>query len=182
MLWITSASVFFIIQPNIRMRIVEPIEGFSSKEGFDIKKGLDTKKPTWEMNTFQYRLYLWKKAINAFNNKPIAGYGIGSIKNILGIESHNDYLRLLVEGGLIGFFLYTSCFLLLLFSRIRAWVNTDDFRHKTLHSTTIALIISFLVIMIADNIITANTFLWYLFSVIAISCKSEDAASNTNVS
>ena len=49
------------------------------------------------------------------------------------------------------------------------WNFSKDKNQKLLISLVISLIISFLIIMLGDNIISANTFLWYFFTIIAIS-------------
>jgi hypothetical protein len=47
----------------------------------------------------------------------LCGYGIGSSKLLLYNEPHNDYLRVLIEQGIIGFTLYAA-FFLTMFRRI----------------------------------------------------------------
>jgi len=54
------------------------------------------------------RLVLWSIAMDKFSNSPIVGVGFGNFKkmNEFGLDTHNYYVKLLVEGGLIGFFAF----------------------------------------------------------------------------
>jgi hypothetical protein len=66
-----------------------------------------------EEGSFGGRFKLWKAGFRAFSQRPVVGYGtsmfIPAITPILGPASqvaHNSYLSVLVEEGLVGFFLY----------------------------------------------------------------------------
>ena len=48
------------------------------------------------------RARIWEKAISSFISSPIVGHGIGSVFYEVGQYSHNIFLDLLVETGLLG--------------------------------------------------------------------------------
>lgn len=56
--------------------------------------------------TFTGRTEIWVKAISAFHEKPITGYGVGAqvVKYIngIGVNEHNQILHILIEGGIIA--------------------------------------------------------------------------------
>ena len=58
------------------------------------------------------REYIWTVGLELFLQKPILGYGIGQFssqfKELEGIKggSHNQYIKYLVELGLVGFFIF----------------------------------------------------------------------------
>lgn len=56
------------------------------------------------------RFYLWAVSFEQFLNHPIFGGGLGSVAHLYGHESHNTYLQLLSETGLVGFILYVTLF------------------------------------------------------------------------
>ena len=54
------------------------------------------------------RIFLYINAIELFKQKPIWGWGCGVFSNLYGTGTHNIYLQLLAENGLIGFLLFFS--------------------------------------------------------------------------
>jgi len=53
----------------------------------------------------QIRLILWQVAINKFQSSPLVGIGFGNFKkmNDYGLDTHNYYVKLLCEGGIVSF-------------------------------------------------------------------------------
>ncbi len=61
------------------------------------------------------RLSIWVAGLNAFAQKPVAGYGTFGFKRAVrefgeGQVAHNSYLSVLVEEGLVGFLLFAWMF------------------------------------------------------------------------
>jgi O-antigen ligase/polysaccharide polymerase Wzy-like membrane protein len=62
------------------------------------------------------RLRIWKAGAQAFIEQPILGHGVGTfplvVRPIVGYEvaSHNSFLTVLVEQGIVGFLLYAAMF------------------------------------------------------------------------
>lgn len=103
-----SLGMFFVIVQNIPSLsiVVTRMQNFL--------KGDDT--------STQIRLILWKLAIDAFKSHPLIGigwhqfystlsYNVGSNR---GFETHNVYLQLLCETGIVGFTVYLAWFLYIL--------------------------------------------------------------------
>lgn len=65
------------------------------------------------------RLTLWNFAVNGWYKKPIFGQGVRTyrknVRRIFGKESsaHNEYLEILYERGLLGFFLFVTFYYLM---------------------------------------------------------------------
>lgn len=57
-----------------------------------------------KMMTFAGRWYLWENILNSWNEKPILAKIFGSGDS--GGYAHNDYLRNLLSGGILGLFIY----------------------------------------------------------------------------
>lgn len=59
------------------------------------------------------RTVVWEQSLNYISKKPLLGYGIGTEQEIVGVRSHNAYLSLLFEGGVVWLgawmFLYSLC-------------------------------------------------------------------------
>lgn len=52
------------------------------------------------------RLSLWAHGIYVFNQHPILGSGLKSIYKETGFDTHNTYIQILAETGLVGFVLF----------------------------------------------------------------------------
>jgi O-antigen ligase len=70
----------------------------------------------------QNRLALWKAALQQFRHSPIIGLGFGTIDTVVGllahgkeVVTHNDYIRVLADTGIMGL----CCFFLLYFQVLR---------------------------------------------------------------
>ena len=66
-------------------------------------------------NGLNGRDILWKESIKVFKDNPIMGIGIGTIQILIGEYSHNIYIQLLAETGIIGFTIYILATLISLF-------------------------------------------------------------------
>ena len=66
------------------------------------------------------RTILWAQTVGIFLENPILGKGWEATKYIIGINTHNVYLQLLGETGIVGFFIYTSFFIVSLIHCIKA--------------------------------------------------------------
>lgn len=66
----------------------------------------------------QTRLILWSVAMDKFQSSPLVGVGFGNFKkmNEYGLDTHNYYIKLLAEGGVLSF----GAFLLLLIASFRS--------------------------------------------------------------
>ena len=59
-------------------------------------------------NSFNWRLSHWHTVLKAWEKHPFLGYGLGLSKQSIDSKylPHNDYLRALIEGGILGLFSY----------------------------------------------------------------------------
>src|SRR3954462_15037399 len=56
------------------------------------------------------RLGTWRVALRVFTWKPILGYGTSGFNWAVKGQSHNSYLAILIEQGVVGFILYFGMF------------------------------------------------------------------------
>lgn len=79
--------------------------------------------PSTQGNSLVWRLDAWTKVIAAWRTDPIAGLGFGSaqVGGVLGdYIPHNEYLRVLLENGIIGWLIMLSTALAYLLAMIWA--------------------------------------------------------------
>jgi O-antigen ligase len=60
------------------------------------------------------RGYLWNETLAVFYNQPFSGQGLLTMRIQLGLDTHNVFIQLLAETGLLGF----SSFLLFVLSNL----------------------------------------------------------------
>lgn len=117
-----------------------------------------------EKSTLAGRLLVWQRNMIYFRENPVWGHGLmagfASSARIVGFEvvPHNDYLRLLIEGGIVGLAIY----FFLVISLLKALFNAVDlfrrmqYEHaEMLAKCTIILELSFLCMASFDNMLTA---------------------------
>jgi O-antigen ligase len=99
-----------------------------------------------EGGTMGGRTTIWMAGARAFIQRPITGYGAGSfapaIRPILGYPrvSHNSYLTVLVEQGLVGFLLYVGMFFAVLVAALRLPVLERRFALILLATLAVAML------------------------------------------
>lgn len=123
-----------------------------------------------------WRFEMWRQLLPAFKNKAFIGFGAGTSDHISMIYTkfggnipHNDYLRVLLENGLVGFVSYMAFYV----SNLRASFRDKKFIPENSHFNicTIVLIVSYLILSSAANVFYSVDFMWYLFCFWAITHK-----------
>lgn len=74
----------------------------------------------------RYEMYLY--ALELFSNHPLLGIGINNFKNYFwsGQYSHSDYAESISSTGLLGFLIYQSVYLIVLFRGMKIFLNIKD--------------------------------------------------------
>jgi O-antigen ligase len=128
-------------------------------------------------NSFNWRIAHWTYLINAWNQFPILGYGLDTsrflgIRNLEtggGYEAHNDYIRFLVEQGIVGLIGFL-CFLFVQIWHLISLLRNSQFNYarRNLCLLLIALYVANAVSMLTSNIVDATTFFFYWWTLVAI--------------
>jgi O-antigen ligase len=72
-----------------------------------------------ESGTMNSRLGTWRVALRVFTFKPILGYGTSGFNWAVKGQSHNSYLAILIEQGVVGFILYFGMFVAVFLNVLR---------------------------------------------------------------
>lgn len=124
-------------------------------------------------DTFGWRVQVWSMNFKEFLKHPIIGYGIGS-SNIIGQERggylfapHNDYLRLMVETGLLGWGAFLVVIISLFRFFFRKYRSSIGAKEGILAGGLVALLLSTLVIQTGDNLHHYdNVFIYFWFFIV----------------
>lgn len=122
-------------------------------------------------NSFNWRLAQWNLLVKAWEDSPILGYGLATSRylTIYNNYAHNDYVRALAEGGIVGFsafiaFLGTQ---FLYIMRLLRRSPPKSPQHQ-LCWVLLALLIAIMVGMTTENILTHTTLFFYWWTLLAI--------------
>ncbi len=121
-------------------------------------------------NSFNWRLSYWNFLLNAWQQFPIFGYGLASTAAIgNGFYAHNDYVRALVEGGIVGLVAFLV-FLCTQGMRIVQLMQSSPpgSAQRDLCFILLAFFLSMPVGMITENIWSHTTLFFYWMTLMAI--------------
>jgi O-antigen ligase len=118
------------------------------------------------------RIGRWSGAFALFLKSPIWGHGNYTINKVLKVKPHNDYLKILIRYGVIGFFL----FLMIHFEVFRQILlkikNTSNDSSKRIYLGFISGFIGYMVCMFGVGLGIPNYIFWmYTAAVIKYSQK-----------
>jgi O-antigen ligase len=136
-------------------------------------------------NSFNWRIAQWTDLLQQWQHFPILGYGLGISAHVSanGLYAHNDYVRALVEGGIVGLVTF------LLFLGAQAVHLIRLFRQaapgtgqRELCVVLLAILLAIPVGMITENIWSHTTlffYWWTLFSVAGWNWNEPQTAENS---
>lgn len=120
-------------------------------------------------SSYQWRLDVWTEMSRRFQERPIFGFGLGAFPAVRqlqvfdffqGVGAHNDYLRLIIELGLLGLASY-GAFLLSIFIHLSR-------KYRLLRTTPLALPVlamigftaAFVLMSVFDNLLQSTPVMW----------------------
>ena len=127
------------------------------------------------MNSWEWRINMWKSSLEPIKERPFTGYGLATFQsmsedfsNVGKNGAHNTYLQTLFESGLFGLL----AFLYLLLTPIYHLLN--KIKESKLWTITIGYLLSYLIICFADNLsyyLVLNWYVWWFIGLILLSRK-----------
>ena len=123
-------------------------------------------------NFFSGRQTIWGKALIAFGEKPVFGYGLSAnLQAVIGDERsmHNWFIQILLRGGLFGFALTVVPIIL-------AWYNHYKQQKTNFSIFSLAVIIGVCVyqsfeVTLTENILNIGMILWLVMGFTKTSCE-----------
>ncbi len=156
------ASLCLILTPIIKNTIV------------DVLPQEDKSINSWEIR----KDYIWPKAWEAFLSSPIYGAGLGNdytvtspVKTHQGYHvysTHNDYLTILVETGMIGLILYIWLIISIFKTMLVNIKYLGNRTHKSLCLAGISILTSFLTGGFFEHLLQSPAIGAYAFTIIAM--------------
>jgi O-antigen ligase len=124
-----------------------------------------------DSNSFNWRLAQWNYLFKAWQQFPIFGYGLSTSRylSVYNLEAHNDYLRALAEGGVVGFVTFLV-FLGVQAARLVQLLGQapSNSQQQDLCSIMLSFLAAMLVGMLTENIWSHTTLFFYWWTLFAL--------------
>jgi O-antigen ligase len=164
--FVLSVIIGFSLHPAGQLRIAE-----ISRTG-DPLEAMKTGRISGE-GSFAWRILNWRMFFEEWKERPLLGYGLSTTTEMvspMGNIPHNDYLRFMVETGLIGLLVFLW-FLILLGKEI--WKaccasNMVNPEFSNLAFIVFSIYMAWVAGSFADNFITATGFQYYFWALLGI--------------
>lgn len=114
---------------------------------------------------------LWNKSMNIFKDNKILGIGIGTVQNLIGDYSHNVYIQLLAETGIIGFSVYCVAIIISFMQTIKKMkqvLKIDDKSKKEILAVSLFIQIIYICYSFSGNPLYGQMFFVPYMIAIAI--------------
>jgi O-antigen ligase len=124
-----------------------------------------------DYNSFNWRIAQWTFLLQAWEQYPILGYGLLTCPQLTVFNNyaHNEYIRALTEGGIVGLLLFLLLLGVMLFSLIwRFRQSPIGSAQRDFCTTLIAILMATIVGMTTENIWTHTTLFYYWWTLMAV--------------
>jgi putative inorganic carbon (HCO3(-)) transporter len=123
-----------------------------------------------QYSSVAWRIRIWTSSIPYFLAHPIFGNGFGSFI-LVGYQidnwfaaAHNDYLRILVETGVVGFLGFIWILLSLGGIGVKAFKNSANSYHRNITAGFTALLGAYMLMSFSDNLFNNGGIQWYFWA------------------
>jgi O-antigen ligase len=163
-----AAVLAFLFVPAIQQRIMSVLEPPKIGEYQGI-------------NSFKWRLEMWKSSLSWIAKRPLTGYGLTSFKPLSAQFStvgtngaHNVYLELMFDSGIFGVLTFIPLFFvpLMVFYRQMCTALTRTDSH--LYAILVGYVFSYLLICTSDNLLyylALNWYVWFFFGLMFVDIR-----------
>lgn len=119
--------------------------------------------------SISWRVGLWRDELSYVNREPIKGYGAGLAQAVIAqnrdwrlgsTEPHNDFLRVALDGGLVGLSLYLLLIVSLLWQLKDNYFKTSAPKLKMINLFILAFALSLYALSFGDNILNDSALQW----------------------
>lgn len=124
--------------------------------------------------SLNWRLSVWKAALTILKEPTWLGTGLDTSPILINKQlptvfspPHNDYLRITIEGGIVGLAVFFLLYLSLLAYGWKSYQTSKLLPVKVIGFTILVTTIAGLVISLSDNYLGYTSFQWYFWALFA---------------
>jgi len=126
--------------------------------------------------SFSWRIYWWSLYVKKIQERPVQGFGLHMSEQVNPQERqfdvvrapHNDFLRVLIEMGIIGLLVYLYFYYTIGMWIWRTYKKTSPEKYKNLALALFAIFIAFVAGSFVGNFITSTIFQYYFWSALGL--------------
>ncbi len=122
-------------------------------------------------NSFNWRLGQWTDLLGQWQHYPWLGFGLGGSIHVSsnGLLPHNDYVRALIEGGIVGMITFLTFIGTQIIRLLQLWRSAPpNSQQRSLCWTLLAYLLAIPVGMITENVWSHTTLFFYWWTLLAI--------------
>lgn len=112
------------------------------------------------------RFQLWSAALRDFSNAPLFGNGIGYVLNQVGMVTHNTFIQILCETGIVGFTLFFGVFISFI-------SKTRKLKDQFFFFSLVGLLLFFFSLDLIDN-----RCIWIVLTICSMVSKDKSVEEN----
>jgi len=125
--------------------------------------------------SISWRVGLYRDSFSYIMESPVIGQGVGLAETVISknrdfrlgaAQPHNDYIRLALDGGVIGVTLYLILIITLFHELIKFYRQEDRARLKMLNVFVLAFAFSLYAMSLGDNILNDTTLEWHFWALL----------------
>jgi len=125
-------------------------------------------------SSIQWRINLWKDSLKFSQKELFAGYGLGTANKVIldnrgekfgSPDPHNDYLKILIENGILGLITYLFIIIALFINLLWGYLKSNSLFNKNFFLLLIGISLALYTMSFADNVLR-NTALQWIFWIL----------------
>lgn len=134
-------------------------------------------------NSFLWRIEQWTYLLEAWKSSLIFGFGLDTSRYLTHLNNspHNDYIRALVEGGILGLLAFIGWLVTNLFRLARLYLTfPEGSLQKSLCLVLSAILLAMIFGMMTENVWSHTTMWSYWLTLIAVTGWNWNKAHSSN--
>ncbi|PIP28289.1 MAG: hypothetical protein COX29_01975 [Candidatus Moranbacteria bacterium CG23_combo_of_CG06-09_8_20_14_all_35_22] len=126
-------------------------------------------------SSIEWRKNIWKDGFSIAKEKILIGHGTGTAHKIIlearrekagSPDPHNDYLKLLIENGIIGVLSYLSIIVALLYNLAKGYFFSKNLEQKNLYLILFSFSLVIFLLSSVDNVLRNTVLQWTLWAML----------------
>jgi len=120
------------------------------------------------LSSWKWRLEFWKKTSWLISKNNIFGIGPDTYQLLYRYYPHNDYLRLLIETGVVGLLAYIYVYLSIMKDALKTLFKTQKGVLKELTLAVLAVSVAYLLVSVSDNLSRSPSVTVYFYALAGV--------------